>query len=92
MRILLFSLILVLGFGCSEVSNKRPEPHLELGQRVNFVGDDSRREYVIVGYRHLYEDKTEKKWNNQDYVVIVYSSSEGDLREGVIHRNMIQKK
>jgi hypothetical protein len=89
---LLFLLILSVSTACSTNSGQRPEPHLELGQRLSFVGGDSRREYVIVGYRQQLEDKTEKDWDEHDYIVVVYSDKSGELKQGVIHRNSILKK
>lgn len=83
----------VVGLGaCENHQAKVPEPHLELGQRVNFVGDDPDRTYVVTGYRQLLEDKTDKNWNDQAYVVVVYTNNQGDIKEGVIPRHAILKR
>lgn len=78
-------------FGCqSQVS--RPEPHLELGQRISFVGGNGETEYVLIGYRDQLESKTEDLWNDQNYLVFVYLNNDDELKQGIIHRNAILKK
>lgn len=77
---------------CNTPSSELPEPHLELGQRITFVGAEPEKTYVVVGYRHLLEDKTDKKWNNHDYIVFTYSNDQGDINVAVIHRNAILKR
>lgn len=93
MKILLMvSVILVLGSGCGSSAPDNPEPHLELGQRISFVGGEAEKTYVVVGYRHLLEDKTDKKWNSHDYIVFSYSTDQGAIKVATIHRNAILKK
>lgn len=83
----------ILGLGaCENRQSKVPEPHLELGQRVSFVGGDADKTYVVIGCRQLLEDKTDKNWSDQAYIVVVYTNNQGDMKEGVIHRNAILKK
>ncbi|WP_017731362.1 hypothetical protein [Nafulsella turpanensis] len=59
---------------------------------MTFVGAEPEETYVIVGYRALLEDKTEKKWRDQEYIVFVYTNEQGDVKEAVIHRNAIIKE
>lgn len=89
--LLLYASLLILG-ACQSQQSTAPEPHLELGQRLNFVGGEADKTYVIVGYRHMMEDKTDKDWSNQAYIVVSYTNNQGDMKEGVVHRNAIQKR
>lgn len=89
--LLLAGLFLSLG-ACENSQSKMPEPHLELGQRISFVGGDPDKTYVVIGYRQLLEDKTEKNWNDPAYIVISYINNQGDMKEGVVHRNAVQKR
>lgn len=86
-----FFLICLLS-GCNAPSSELPEPHLELGQRITFVGAEPEKTYVVVGYRHLLEDKTDKNWNNHDYIVFTYHNDRGDILVATIHRNAILKR
>ena len=89
--ILLFLLLFCL-WGCNNPEGGVPDPHLELGQRISFVGSDPEKTYVIVGYRQLLEDKTEKEWGNQAYIVFSYTNNRGDIKVAAIHRNAVLKK
>ena len=77
---------------CGEPVYEAPEPHLELGQRMTFVGAAPEKAYVIVGYRSQLEDKTEKRWREQEYIVFIYINDQGDVKEAAVHRNAILKR
>lgn len=79
-------------WACEGQSTKAPEPHLELGQRISFVGGEPEKTYVIAGYRHYLEDKTEKNWQDQAYIVFSYTNNQGDIKIGAVHRNAILKR
>lgn len=85
------AIMLVLG-ACENQQSKVPEPHLELGQRISFVGGEADKTYVVIGYRQLLEDKTEKDWNDHAYIVISYTNNDGDIKEAAVHRNAILKR
>lgn len=91
-RILAALLMSLIFFGCQPKERLVPEPHLELGQKVTFVGSEPEETYVIVGYRELYESETQKDWNSQDYIVFVYITDQNEVKEGTVHRNSIMKK
>ena len=91
-KLLLNCLLMWVLTGCSTPSSSVPEPHLELGQRITFVGAEPEKAYVVVGYRHLLEDKTDKKWNDHDYIVFSYANDRGDILLSTIHRNAILKR
>ena len=76
---------------CNSVE-KKPEPHLELGQEITFVGAVPGKDYVVVGYRSELEGKTQHNWNNQPYIVFTYINKNDDVKVGAIHRNAILKK
>ena len=84
-------LLFFILFSCNS-NTEKPEPHLELGQKISFVGALPERDYVIVGYRNQLEGKTKNKWNNQPYIVFTYINKDYDVKNGVIHRNAILKK
>jgi hypothetical protein len=77
---------------CQGQEYKAPEPHLELGQRISFVGGQPDKTYVIAGYRHYLEDKTEKNWQDQAYIVFFYTNNQGDIKVATIHRNAVLKR
>ncbi len=84
---------LVLSSCQSEKSrNVVPEPHLELGQKVTFVGGNIESDYVIVGYKTDYAGKIEKVWKDQDYIVFIYTNAQNDIKEGTVHVNSVVKK
>lgn len=85
-------LLLMAIWSCNGGEEKSPDPHLELGQRIFFVGGPPEKTYVVIGYRQLLEDKTDKNWNDHDYIVFSYANDQGDIKEAVIHRNAILKK
>ena len=91
-KLILPAFLLVVLHSCEEPVHNSPEPHLELGQRMIFVGAEPEKAYVIVGYRSQLEDKTDKEWKGQEYVVFVYINDQGDVKEAVIHRNAILKR
>lgn len=72
--------------------NVVPEPHLELGQKVTFVGGNIESDYVIVGYKSDYAGEIEKSWNDQDYIVFIYTNNQNDIKEGTVHVNSVVKK
>lgn len=87
----IFLIYILFLFSCnSQIA--RPEPHLELGQKISFVGGTSETDYVIIGYREQLESKTEDTWKDQNYLVFVYLDKNEELKQGVIHRNAILKK
>ncbi len=91
-RLLSICCLLLMGIGCnSSQSSEQPEPHLELGQRVTFVGGDPAKTYVVAGYREQFEDKTDKDWSKQSYIVFTYFDNQGDYVQGVVHKNAILK-
>lgn len=93
LRVLFICCMLFIGFGCNSTPNtNQPEPHLELGQRISFVGGNATKTYVVAGYREQFEDKTETKWNKQAYIVFTYFNDQGDFVQGVVHRNAILKE
>lgn len=69
-----------------------PDPHLELGQKVIFVGGDLDNDYVIVGYKEDFDGKIEKLWRDQDYIVFVYTNAQSDIKEGTVHVNSVIKR
>lgn len=69
-----------------------PEPHLELGQKVTFVGGDLESDYVIVGYKSDYAGEIEKTWSDQEYIVFIYTNAQNDIKEGTVHVNSVVKK
>lgn len=79
-------------WACEGQSTKAPEPHLELGQRISFVGGDAEKTYVIAGYRHYLEDKTDKSWQDQAYIVFTYTNNQGDINVAAVHRNAVLKR
>lgn len=92
-RLLCISCLLVLSFSCnSSESKNQPEPHLELGQRISFVGSHPDKAYVVAGYREQFEDKTDKNWSKQPYIVFTYFNDQGDFMQGIVHKNAILKK
>jgi len=72
--------------------NNHPEPTLELGQLATFHGCDPVRSYIIIGYRHYLESKTDKYWDEQDYIVFLYINDHHDIKQAVIHKNSVLKK
>lgn len=89
---ILVLLVAVSVLSCDKSESKVPEPHLELGQRISFVGGEPEKTYVVVGYRHLLEDKTDKRWSDHDYLVVSYHDNQGEIRVAAIHRNAILKR
>lgn len=86
-------IMLVLSSCQSETSSiVVPEPHLELGQKVTFVGGNAQSDYVIVGYKSDYAGKIEKNWRDQDYIVFIYTNAQNDIKEGTVHVNSVVKK
>lgn len=79
-------------WACEGENTKNPEPHLELGQRISFVGGEPEKTYVITGYRHYLEDKTDKSWQDQAYIVFSYTNDQGDIKVATVHRNAILKR
>ncbi len=79
-------------WACQGQEARVPEPHLELGQRIFFVGGQPEQTYVVAGYRHYLEDKTEKDWQDQEYIVFTYINQQGDVKEATVHRNAILKR
>ena len=69
-----------------------PDPSMELGQLASFHGFDPDRSFVIVGYRDELESETSKVWNDQAYLVFLYTNDEQEINEAVIHRNSLLKK
>lgn len=69
-----------------------PEPHLELGQKVIFVGGNLDNDYVIVGYKENFDGRIEKHWRDQDYIVFVYTNAQNDIKEGTVHVNSVIKR
>ena len=90
--ILFIFLMAGLLIGCKNKSQSLPEPHMELGQRINFVGAETEKIYVVIGYRHLLEDKTEKEWKDHDYIVFSYANDQGEIKVAATHRNAILNK
>ena len=83
----------VLFLACEPKGERpHPEPTLELGQLANFHGADPDRSYIIIGYRHYLESKTDKYWDNHDYVVFLYINDSHDIKQGVIHKNSVLKR
>lgn len=83
----------VLLLSCEAKKNvKGPEPHLELGQKVIFMGGNLESDYVIVGYKSDYDGRIEKQWKDQDYIVFVYTNAQNDIKEGTVHVNSVIKK
>lgn len=90
---LLLSVVLLSCQPEKEPSNTLvPEPHLELGQKVTFVGGDIDSDYVIVGYKSDYSGDIEKVWNGQDYIVFIYTNAQNDIKEGTVHVNSVVKR
>ena len=80
-------------FSCQPKKDySEPEPHLQLGQKVNFMGGNPESDYVIVGYKSDYDGKIQKQWENQEYIVFVYTNAQNDIKEGTVHVNSIMKK
>ena len=93
LRILCFSCLLLMGISCNSAGEKgQPEPHLELGQRISFVGGNPAKTYIVAGYREQFEDKTDKSWNKQAYIVFTYFNDQGDFMQGIVHKNAILKE
>ena len=69
-----------------------PEPTLELGQLATFHGCDPERSYIIIGYRHYLESKTDKYWDDHDYIVFLYINDAHDIKQAVIHKNSVLKR
>lgn len=90
---ILLSVILI---SCQQEKRKTgnlvPEPHLELGQKVTFVGGNIESDYVIVGYKSDYAGEIEKSWRDQDYIVFIYTNNQNDIKEGTVHVNSVIKK
>lgn len=92
-RLLCIGFLLMIGFSCSSSpEGGQPEPHLELGQRISFVGADPGKTYIVAGYREQFEDKTDKVWNKQAYIVFTYFNDQDDFMQGVVHKNAILKQ
>jgi hypothetical protein len=87
-------LIIFIVLACQPEKNKTavPEPHLELGQKVTFVGGNAESDYVIVGYKSDYSGEIEKLWKDQDYIVFIYTNAQNDIKEGTVHVNSVVKK
>lgn len=79
-------------WSCENQDNKAPEPHLELGQRISFVGGEADKTYVVAGYRHYLEDRTDKNWQDHAYIVFSYTNDRGDVKIAAVHRNAILKR
>lgn len=84
-------LLCTILMSCQPPENQ-PEPHLELGQKISFVGGKQEVDYVVIGYRDQLESNTEDIWNNQNYLVFVYLNNNDEVKQGIIHRNAILKK
>lgn len=69
-----------------------PEPHLQLGQKVIFMGGNPESDYVIVGYKKDYDGRIEKEWKDQDYIVFIYTNAQNDIKEGTVHVNSVIKR
>jgi hypothetical protein len=91
-QLILASIFSISLLACSGPEYGQPEPHLELGQRIYFQGGSADEVYLITGYRLQLEDKTESNWRDQNYIVFNYRNNQGDFKQGVIHRNAIQKR
>lgn len=91
-RTLAAVLLLITFFACEPKTKLVPEPHLELGQKIVFVGSAPDETYIIVGYKEMYEGETQKDWNKQDYIVFVYLTKQNDMKEGTVHVNSIMKQ
>ncbi|EMR04387.1 hypothetical protein [Cesiribacter andamanensis] len=87
----LLSLLLVAACN-SSTQEQQPEPHLELGQRIVFVGGNPDKTYIVAGYRQEFEDKTDTNWSKHQYIVFTYFNDQGDFQQGVVHRNAILKQ
>lgn len=87
-------LFLIAGFctGCDPAPKVKQGPHPELGESITFLGGQPGKTYVVLGYRNLPEDKTDKKWINQDYIVFSYTNDQGDIKVAAIHRNALTEK
>jgi len=92
MKILFVYLVFIFSLISCQSKVLRSEPHLELGQKITFVGGISDTDYVLIGYRDQLESNTEDTWNEQNYVVFVYLNKDEELKQGIIHRNAILKK
>jgi hypothetical protein len=77
---------------CDPVRKAPVEPHLELGQRIIFSGANSDRAYIVLGYKSELDGDIEKSWQNQDYIVFLYTNDHGDLKRATIHQNAILKE
>jgi len=91
-RFVFASLFILMLSSCDKKEAQRPEPHLELGQDMQFIGSDAARTYVITGYRRTYQGPVDKDWNNQDYIVFVYINNLNDVKDATIHRNSVLKQ
>lgn len=78
--------------GCGQNSRQVSEPLPEPGRQITFLGAEPEKTYVVIGYRNLPEDKTDKVWNNHDYIVFSYTNDQGDIKEAVVHRNALYKE
>ena len=91
-NILIIFLIVGLFAGCDPAPQGEQGPHPELGAPITFVGGEHEKTYVVLGYRNLLEDKTDKKWKNHDYIVFSYTNDQGDIKVAAIHRNALTEK
>ena len=83
----------MISISCNSSGDKgQPEPHLELGQRITFVGADPQKTYLVAGYREQFEDKTDSNWSKQAYIVFTYFDDNGDYVQGIVHKNAILKE
>lgn len=85
-------LIVGLSAGCGPAPQGEQGPHPELGELITFVGGEPEKTYVVPGYRNLPENKTDKKWENHDYIVFSYTNNQGDIKVAVTHRNTLREK
>jgi hypothetical protein len=93
LRLLSISCLMAVMLSCNSSQNDSPpEPHLELGQRITFVGANPEKVYLVAGYRNQLEDKTDTNWNKQGYIVFTYFDDQGDYVQGVVHKNAILKR
>lgn len=92
-RFFYIAVVAGLLFSCEPAKKHAgPEPHLELGQKVIFVGGNLDNDYVIVGYKKDFDGRIEKEWKDQDYIVFVYTNAQNDIKEGTVHVNSVIKR
>jgi hypothetical protein len=92
-HLLSIGIIVLLLLSCKPHGDyEHPEPTLELGQLANFHGADPNRSYIIIGYRHYLESKTDKYWDDHAYIVFLYINDSHDIKQAVIHRNSVLKQ